>query len=70
MTNAATPAPPRREPELTGQTVVVTGGSAGIGLQTARRARSEGADVIITGRDPGRLEQAGREVGARRSDLS
>ena len=28
------------------------GGSAGIGLETARRARAEGADVILTGRDP------------------
>ena len=65
MTNAAASAPPRREPELAGQTVVVIGGSAGIGLETARRARSEGAGVIITGRDPGRLEQAAREVGAR-----
>ena len=37
---------------LPGQTVVVIGGSAGIGLETARRARAEGADVILTGRDP------------------
>jgi NAD(P)-dependent dehydrogenase (short-subunit alcohol dehydrogenase family) len=51
-------------PELTGQTVVVIGGSAGIGLETARRAGAEGAGVVITGRDPGRLEQAAREVGA------
>ena len=54
-----------REPELPGQTVVVIGGSAGIGLETARRARAEGADVILTGRDPERLERAAREVGAR-----
>ena len=53
--------------ELRGQTVVLVGGSAGIGLETARLARAEGADVIITGRDPGRLEAAGREVGARRT---
>jgi NAD(P)-dependent dehydrogenase (short-subunit alcohol dehydrogenase family) len=53
-----------REPELIGQTVVVIGGSAGIGLETARRARSEGADVVLTGRDPERLEQAARDVGA------
>ena len=43
-----------REPELLGQTVVVLGGSAGIGLETARRARTEGADVILTGRNPER----------------
>ena len=46
------------EPELLGQTVVVIGGSAGIGLETARRARAEGADVILTGRNPERLEHA------------
>ncbi|HEY2269002.1 MAG TPA: SDR family oxidoreductase [Streptosporangiaceae bacterium] len=54
-----------REPELLGQTVVLIGGSAGIGLATARRARAEGADVVLTGRDPGRLERAAAEVGAR-----
>jgi len=57
----------KREPELTGQTVVVIGGSAGIGLETARRAEAEGADVILTGRDPDRLKQAELEVGAKRS---
>ena len=40
------------------------GGSAGIGLETARRARAEGAEVILTGRNPERLERAAREVGA------
>jgi NADP-dependent 3-hydroxy acid dehydrogenase YdfG len=64
MTSATTPVP-GRQPELAGQTVVVIGGSAGIGLETARRARAEGAEVILTGRDPGRLEQAALEVGAR-----
>jgi NAD(P)-dependent dehydrogenase (short-subunit alcohol dehydrogenase family) len=57
--------PTQREPELLGQTVVLIGGSAGIGLETARRARSEGADVILTGRNPERLEQAARDVDAR-----
>ena len=51
--------------ELLGQTVVVIGGSAGIGLETARRARSEGAEVVLTARDPERLERAAQEVGAR-----
>ena len=58
MTSAPIPAPAQREPELAGQTVVVIGGSAGTGLETARRARSEGADVILTGRNPDRLKQA------------
>jgi NAD(P)-dependent dehydrogenase (short-subunit alcohol dehydrogenase family) len=54
----------RREPQLLGQTVVVLGGSAGIGLETARLAHAEGAEVTITGRNPDRLEGAAREVGA------
>jgi len=54
-----------REPELRGQTVVVIGGSAGIGLETARRARAEGADVVLTGRNPDRLEDAATALGAR-----
>ena len=53
------------DPQLLGQTVVLIGGSAGIGLETARRARSEGADVILTGRDLERLERAARDVDAR-----
>jgi NAD(P)-dependent dehydrogenase (short-subunit alcohol dehydrogenase family) len=55
---------PRREPELLDQTVVVIGGSAGIGLETARRARAEGAHLILTGRNAERLEQAATEVDA------
>jgi NAD(P)-dependent dehydrogenase (short-subunit alcohol dehydrogenase family) len=53
--------------ELLGQTVVVIGGSAGIGLETARQARAEGADVILTARDRERLERAATELGAKRS---
>jgi NAD(P)-dependent dehydrogenase (short-subunit alcohol dehydrogenase family) len=56
-----------REPRLNGQTVVVIGGSAGIGLETARQARGEGADVVLTAREPTRLEQAARELSARSS---
>jgi NAD(P)-dependent dehydrogenase (short-subunit alcohol dehydrogenase family) len=52
------------EPALAGQRVVVIGGSAGIGLATARLARAEGADLILTARNPGRLDEAGRELGA------
>jgi NAD(P)-dependent dehydrogenase (short-subunit alcohol dehydrogenase family) len=67
MTSATTPASAQREPELAGQTVVLIGGSAGIGLETARRARAEGADVILTGRNQDRLRQAALEVGAQRT---
>lgn len=56
-----------REPVLSGATVVLIGGSAGIGLETARLARAEGAEVILTGRDPDRLARAASELGARRS---
>ena len=52
MTTATTAAPTEREPALVGQTVVVIGGSSGIGLATARRARAAGADVILTGLHP------------------
>jgi len=50
---------------LAGQTVVVLGGSSGIGLETARCARANGADVILTARDPDRLHRAGLELGGK-----
>ena len=52
-------------PALAGQTVVAIGGSAGIGLETARLARAQGADVILTGRNHERLERAAAELGAK-----
>src|SRR5215469_16184519 len=64
MATATTANTIQRPPELLGQTVVVIGGSAGIGLETARRARAEGADVILTGRDADRLQHAAAELGA------
>jgi NAD(P)-dependent dehydrogenase (short-subunit alcohol dehydrogenase family) len=64
MSTATTTVPVRREPELLGQTVVVIGGSAGIGLETARRARAEGARLILTGRDSERLQRAAGELEA------
>ena len=56
--------PVHRESEFLGQTVVVIGGSAGIGFETARRARAEGAEVILTGRNAERLQHAASEVDA------
>jgi len=67
MSTAPTATPIQRVSELLGQTIVVIGGSAGIGLETARRARAEGADVILTGRNAERLQHAARELGARSS---
>jgi NAD(P)-dependent dehydrogenase (short-subunit alcohol dehydrogenase family) len=64
MTTTAALPVTQREPALQGQTVVLIGGSSGIGLETARRAHAEGADVILTGRHQDRLDQAAHEVGA------
>ncbi|MFZ0385696.1 MAG: SDR family NAD(P)-dependent oxidoreductase [Solirubrobacteraceae bacterium] len=66
-TSIASPA--NRPAELRDQTVLVMGGSAGIGLATAIRARHEGADVILTARNAERLEAAGRQLDARRDQL-
>ena len=48
---------------FTGKNVVVTGGTSGIGLATAKRLAEEGAQVLVTGTNPERLEQAGQVDG-------
>ena len=67
MSSAATAGATRPGPVLDGQTVVLIGGSAGIGFETARLALAEGADVILTGRNPDRLAQAAAELGVDRT---
>ena len=62
MTTA--PAANQSEPGLSGQTVIVIGGSSGIGLETARRARAEGPASSSAGRNPDHLERAATELGA------
>jgi NAD(P)-dependent dehydrogenase (short-subunit alcohol dehydrogenase family) len=47
---------------LQGAVAIVTGGSSGIGLATARCFLEEGADVAICGRDDERLQSAHREL--------
>jgi NAD(P)-dependent dehydrogenase (short-subunit alcohol dehydrogenase family) len=64
VSTTTTAAHSQRSPELLGQTVVVIGGSSGIGLETARRARAEGADVVLTGLHTEALERAALEVDA------
>jgi NAD(P)-dependent dehydrogenase (short-subunit alcohol dehydrogenase family) len=65
MSTAVSTSRTQRERALIGQTVVLLGGSAGIGLATARLARAEGADVILVGRNPERLKRAADEVDAK-----
>ncbi|HEX7151663.1 MAG TPA: SDR family oxidoreductase [Thermoanaerobaculia bacterium] len=50
--------------ELAKAKALVTGGSSGIGFETARQLRARGAEVAICGRDEARLSQAAAEIGA------
>ena len=49
--------------KLLNKIAVVTGGSSGIGLATAKRYVEEGAQVVITGRNQEALDQAVKEIG-------
>lgn len=49
---------------LKGKRALITGGTTGIGLETAREFLSEGAHVAITGKNPDTLEAARKELGA------
>ena len=51
--------------DLKGKIALVTGGSNGIGKQTALQLINEGATVYITGRNEGRLQAAASEIGAK-----
>jgi NAD(P)-dependent dehydrogenase (short-subunit alcohol dehydrogenase family) len=63
MSIATGTSPIQPVPGLLGQTVVVIGGTSGIGLETGRRARAEGAKLILAARNPEHLEQVSRELG-------
>ncbi|MEU7754236.1 SDR family oxidoreductase [Micromonospora sp. NPDC049101] len=60
--------------QLNGKTALVTGGTTGIGLATARRFAAEGAHVFVTGRRQQQLDEAVRAIGPNatgiRSDVS
>ena len=49
---------------LAGKTALITGGTDGIGLHTARGLAAMGASVIVTGRDPQRGARAATQIGA------
>lgn len=51
-----------RDQQIAGKTLLVIGGSSGIGFETARVASEAGAKVIITARDPERVQRAGLEL--------
>ena len=57
---------------LAGKRALITGGTSGIGLETARRFVAEGARVLVTGVTPGSIEKArqilGEEVPVVRAD--
>ncbi|MGH3638102.1 MAG: SDR family NAD(P)-dependent oxidoreductase, partial [Mycobacterium sp.] len=50
---------------LDGKTALITGGTSGIGLATARLFIDHGARVIVTGRDRAALSRTGSQLGAR-----
>ncbi|MFP3688063.1 SDR family oxidoreductase [Paraburkholderia sp. 22099] len=48
--------------EMIGRTVLITGGTSGIGLELAKQLTARGNTVIVTGRSPERLEAVQRAV--------
>lgn len=48
--------------KLEQRTILITGGSSGIGLELARQLKQRGNTIIVTGRDSGRLAAARRQV--------
>jgi NAD(P)-dependent dehydrogenase (short-subunit alcohol dehydrogenase family) len=51
-------------PRLQGKRTLITGGTSGIGLETARRFLAEGARVVVTGNNPDSIASAQRELGS------
>jgi uncharacterized oxidoreductase len=49
--------------KLEGNTILVTGGTSGIGLELAKALQKRGNTVIVTGRDPAKIEKAKQVAG-------
>jgi NAD(P)-dependent dehydrogenase (short-subunit alcohol dehydrogenase family) len=49
--------------KLEGKIALITGGTSGIGLAAARLFRQQGAQLVLTGRDPGRIAEVAEEFG-------
>ena len=63
----------RRHMEFSGKTIVITGGSRGLGLELARGFAAEGANLVLLARDRQQLTEAERElrnIGARVASIS
>ncbi|WP_405454133.1 glucose 1-dehydrogenase [Streptomyces achromogenes] len=54
---------------FTGKTVLITGGTSGMGLATAHRLIAEGAHVVVTGRTRARVDAAARQLGPNASGV-
>ncbi len=48
---------------LQGKTVIVIGGSSGVGLQVARQAQAEGASLVLVGRNQVKVDDAAAALG-------
>jgi NAD(P)-dependent dehydrogenase (short-subunit alcohol dehydrogenase family) len=54
---------------FTDKTILITGGTSGMGLATAHRLAAEGAHVIVTGRTRARVDAAVQQIGPRASGI-